>query len=375
MSDASGLVLVVDDQPADRSLLVDLLDIHGYRTVGAASGEEALAAVAQLAPDVVLLDVMMPGMSGLDVCRALRADSRHAALPIVLVTAKDPETERVSGLEAGADDFLAKPVNSAELFARVRSLLRVKRLLDQTEAQAVALARLNGDLQQLVAGKVAEVERLSQLRRFLAPPLAERIVAGGGDDPLVSHRRDIAAVFLDLRGFTSFSERSAPEDVMSVLRELHQVVGTETQRSRGTIERFVGDGVMVFFNDPEPVHEPCVVAARFALDVFHAARPALARWRDNDFCIGLGCGIAYGYATLGAIGFSDRIDYGAIGMVSNLGARLCAEARAGEILVSARVANALPPDLPTAPAGAFTLKGFRDPVPAFRLLQGADEPR
>jgi class 3 adenylate cyclase len=367
MTEAVPLVLVVDDHPADRALLVDLLDIQGYRTMTASSGAEALAAVERASPDLVLLDVMMQDMSGLEVCRALRSGPQHAALPIVLVTARDPDTERVRGLEAGADEFLGKPVHSAELFARVRSLLRVKRLFDETRMQAAELARLNGNLQALVDAKVGEVERLSRLRRFLAPPLAERLVSGGHEDVLASHRRDIAVVFFDLRGFTAFSERSDPEDVMGVLHELHEVVGTETQRARGTIERFVGDGVMVFFNDPEPVPEPCAVAARFALAVFGAARTPLARWRANGFGIDLAAGVAYGYATLGAIGFADRIDYGAIGMVSNLGARLCAEARGGEILVSARVANALPPALPVDPAGPFNLKGFRDPVPAFRL--------
>lgn len=373
MTGDAALVLVVDDQPADRALLVDLLGIHGYRTIAVSSGAEALAAIERGDPDLVLLDVMMQDMSGIDVCRTLRAAPRHAALPIVLVTARDPDTERVRGLEAGADEFLGKPINSAELFARVRSLVRVKRLFDETRAQAAALARLNGGLQALVDAKVAEVERLSRLRRFLAPPLAERLVAGGREDVLASHRRDIAVVFFDLRGFTAFSERSDPEDVMGVLHELHEVVGAQTQQARGTIERFVGDGVMVFFNDPEPVPQPCVVAARFALAVFAAVRTALARWRANGFGIDLGCGVAYGYATLGAIGFADRIDYGAIGMVSNLGARLCAEARGGEILISARVASALPATLPVEPAGPFDLKGFRDPVPAFRLLQPGEE--
>ena len=364
----TGLVLVVDDNPADRGLLVDLLTIHGYDVAAAASGAEALAAVRSLSPDVVLLDVVMPGMSGLDVCRTLRADGANVALAIILVTARDPESERVSGLEAGADDFLGKPVNALELRARVRSLVRVKRLFDQTHAQAAALARLNADLQAMVEAKVAEVERLSRLKRFLAPPLAERIVSGAREDPLVSHRRDIAVVFFDLRGFTAFSEQSAPEDVIAVLRELHGFIGAQTMRFGGTVERFVGDGVMVFFNDPEPVDAPCIVATRFALAVFEAGHGSFERWGREGFDVGLGCGIAYGYATLGAIGFAQRMDYGAIGMVTNLSARLCSEAAPGEILVSTRVASALPESFRRDAAGPFRLKGFRDPVPAFRIL-------
>jgi class 3 adenylate cyclase len=371
---SEGSVLVVDDQEANVTLLADLLHVHGFAVERAASGEEALATIERHAPDIVLLDVMMPGLSGLDVCQRLRADPRHRALPIILVTSLDPEKERIRGLEAGADDFLAKPVNVPELLARVRSQMRVKRLLDQTQAQAAELALLNAELQRRVDEKVNEITRLSRLRRFLTPHLAERIVAGGPDDPLQSHRRDIVVVFFDVRGFTAFSERNAPEDVMSVLHELHQVVGTQTHRFHGTIERFVGDGVMVFFNDPEPIEAPCAVAVRYAAEVMRACDEPIERWRRNDFGISLGSGIAYGFATLGAIGFADRMDYGAIGSVSNLAARLCSEAKGGEILMSKRVAAALPANFRTALTGPWTLKGFRDPVDAFRLVAIEPDP-
>ena len=321
-----------------------------------------------------MLDVVMPGLSGFEVCQRLRADPRHRVLPIILVTSLDPEKERVRGLEAGADDFLSKPINVPELLARVRSQMRVKRLLDQTQTQAAELATLNAELQRRVDEKVDEISRLSRLRRFLPPQLAERVLAGGPDDPLESHRRDIVVVFFDVRGFTAFSERNAPEDVMSVLRELHHVVGTETHKFRGTIERFVGDGVMVFFNDPEPIEAPCVVAVRYAAAVMRACQEPLARWRRNDFGISLGSGIAYGFATLGAIGFADRMDYGAIGSVSNLASRLCSEAQGGEILMSKRVAAALPASIRTEAVGPLTLKGFRDPVEAFRVIRVDPEP-
>lgn len=362
-----GVILVVDDQPANVVLLADLLELHGHEVETAANGDAALAAIARRPPDLVLLDIFMPGLSGYDVCRKVREDPRHCALPIVLVTSADPDTERFKGLEAGADDFLNKPINTAELLARVRSLLRVKRLFDRTEAQAVQLQRLNGELQERVAAKVAEVERLSRLKRFLAPQLAQRIVDGDTLDPLVSHRRDIVVVFFDLRGFTAFSERCAPEDVMSVLREFHEVVGSGAQRYGGTIERFAGDGVMIFFNDPEPVPTPCMVAARYVLDVFGTCAEPLARWCRNEFGLDLSAGMAYGFATLGAIGFADRLDYGAIGTVTNLAARLCAEARGGEVLISTRVAAGLPASFRTSAAGPFNLKGFRDPVAAHRL--------
>ena len=366
---SAGLVLVVDDQPSNVALMRDLLSIHGFEVESAEDGMSALTAIERRRPDVVLLDIVMPGLSGLEVCRRLRGDGRHSSLPIVLVTSQDPDQERIRGLEAGADDFLARPVSGAELLARVRSLVRVKRLFDRTEAQSAELARLNTNLQALVDAKVAEVERLSKLKRFLAPAVARRILEGGASDPLISHRRDIAVVFFDLRNFTAFSERSEPEDVMAVLRELHQIIGAQTQRFDATIERFVGDGVMVFFNDPEPIEAPCAVAADFALAVLRECRQAIARWRDNEFGIDLAGGLAYGFASLGAVGFADRIDYSAIGTVSNVAARLCAEAKGGELLVTTRFAAQLPPRLRTKSAGMFTLKGLRDPVEAYRLLE------
>ena len=361
-------ILVVDDQDDNIRLLADLLSCHGYSIETAISGQSALDCVARREPDLVLLDVAMPGLSGFDVLRRLRADARLAMLPIVLVTALDPDTERIKGLEAGADDFITKPFNGPELLARVRSLLRVKQLFDKVEAQSEELRRLNGDLERRVEAKVAEVERLSKLKRFLAPQVAARVAADDTEAMLASHRAEIAVVFFDLRGFTAFSERSEPEDVMRVLREFHQAVGTQAQRFAGTIERFVGDGAMIFFNDPEPIAEPCAQAAKFTSAVFEACRAPLERWKREGLNLHIGCGLAYGYATIGAIGFNDRYDYGVVGTVANLASRLCDEARAGEVIVSARAAGALTDSFGTEPMPALTLKGFRDPVPAFRLL-------
>ena len=366
---ASGArILVVDDQEDNVRLLADLLSCHDYRVETASGGQEALDSVDRSAPDLILLDVAMPGLSGLQVLRRLRADARFALLPIVLVTALDPDVERIKGLEAGADDFVTKPINSAELLARVRSLVRVKYLFDRVEAQADELRQLNSDLERRVAAKVAEVEHLSKLKRFLPPQVAARVSGDGLEALLASHRAEIAVVFFDLRGFTAFSERSEPEDVMRVLSEFHHAIGTQSQRFAGTIERFVGDGAMIFFNDPEPVADPCAQAARFALAVFEACRTPLERWRREEFELHIGSGLAYGYATLGAIGFSDRYDYGVVGTVANLASRLCDEARGGEIIVSARAAAALPASFHTEPVGPLTLKGFRDPIHAFRLI-------
>jgi adenylate cyclase len=376
MNERPAHILVVDDIAKNAKLLADLLAAKGYRTSTAASGEAALAALDApegLAPDLVLLDVMMPGLSGYDVCRRIRADARHAMLPVVLVTALDAATERVQGLDAGADDFVSKPVQQAELLARVRSLLRIKSLYDEVQRQKAELADWNHTLEQRVADAAAQLEQVGRLKRFFSPALAEAILAGGAADPLQSHRREITVVFLDLRGFTAFTETADPEEVMGVLREYHAAMGRLIQAHEGTLERFAGDGMMIFFNDPQPIPDPAPRAARMALAMQQAMGALCAGWQRRGYELKMGIGIAQGFATIGGIGFEGRIDYGAIGNVTNLAARLCGEAAGGEILASQRVVGALEgeADLAAVPAGSLTLKGFQRPVPAFRIVAAA----
>jgi class 3 adenylate cyclase/CheY-like chemotaxis protein len=360
-------VLVVDDVALNVKLLADLLTVKGYRTSTATSGLEALASIAAEPPDLVLLDVMMPGMSGYDVCRAIRADPAHAMLPVVLVTALDPAEERAKGLDAGADDFLSKPVSQSELLARVRSLLRIKSLYEEVLRQKRELAELNRSLEQRVADGVSQLERVGRLKRFFSPQLAELIVAGGADDPMKSHRREITVVFLDLRGFTAFTETADPEEVMAVLGEYHAAVGRLVLEHEGTLERFAGDGIMIFFNDPVQVEDPAPRAVRMALAMQREVDRLSTGWRKRGYELQMGVGIAQGFATIGAIGFPGRVDYGAIGNVTNLAARLCGEAHGGEILVSQRVCALLDDGIAVEPAGELVLKGFQRAVPAFRV--------
>jgi DNA-binding response OmpR family regulator len=362
-------ILVVDDQPLNVKLLADTLRIKGYEIVTASSGREALERIERDAPDLVLLDVMMPGMDGYAVCRAIRAEPRTQILPVIMVTALDPQEERVKGLEAGADDFLTKPVNRQELMARVKSLLRVKSLYDTVQVQAQELAVLNRDLERRVAEQVKELQRLSQLKRFFSPQLAARIVAGGAGDPLVSHRREITVVFLDLRGFTSFAEKTEPGAVMALLREFHAAMGELILGYEGTLERFTGDGLMVFFNDPEPIPQPVEHAVRMAIGMQQRATQLSAKWRQLGYDLGLAIGLAHGFATLGAIGFEARLDYAAIGCVTNLAARLCAEATAGEILVDARTLEHVESLVHAKPRGMLELKGFSSLVAAHRIVE------
>jgi class 3 adenylate cyclase len=364
----SARLLVVDDTPANVKLLADLLGAKGYAVTTAASGKEALEKIEAVAPDLVLLDVMMPGMTGYEVCRHIRDNPATAMLPVVMVTALDPGPERVKGIEAGADDFLSKPINQPELLARVRSLLRVKELWDQ-------LTELNRTLEQRVSDQVAQLERMGRLKRFFSPQLAELIVGGDAEDPLRSHRREITVVFLDLRGFTAFAETAEPEEVMGVLREYHAEMGRIILAHEGTLERFTGDGMMIFFNDPVPVPDPAQRALRMALEMRERVALLAQGWHKRGFDLDFGIGIAQGYATIGAIGFEGRWDYGAIGTVTNLAARLCGEAKAGQILISRRVIATVDDLVEAEPVGELSLKGFSRPVTAFNVVRLKGEGR
>src|SRR5437773_1274880 len=196
LMDAAAKILVVDDTPLNIKLLGDLLTVKGYAVSTAANGEEALAKLASEIPDIVLLDVMMPGLSGYDVCRRIRADPTTALLPVVMVTSLDPQTDRVKGIEAGADDFISKPINQPELFARVRSLLRIKALQDEVRQQSDALKEWNVRLEERVREQVAELERLSQLKRFFSPAVADAILSAGEKSILTPHRRAICYPFV-----------------------------------------------------------------------------------------------------------------------------------------------------------------------------------
>lgn len=364
----SARVLVVDDVPANVRVLAKILESHGYVVDTAGGGTEALQKIAVNSPEIVLLDVMMPDMSGYEVCRAIRANPATAVLPVVLVTALDDTEERVKGIEAGADDFLTKPLRQHEMLARVRSLLRIKAYHDTIEVQAAQLAEWNRTLEARVAEGISALEKHARLKRFLAPQVADMLLSGGNEHLLKSHRREITVVFLDLRGFTTFTETADPEDVMRVINEYYADMGGLVQSHGGTLERYAGDGMMIFFNDPVPVPTPAVLAADMALEMQQVFAALAARWLGQGYELKLGIGIAQGYATIGTIGFEGRWDYGAIGSVCNLSSRLCGEAKGGEILISQRVRSGLAEGYGCEPVGELTLKGFQRPVATFRLM-------
>ncbi len=362
MSQQDQALLVVDDNEDNRYTLTQRLKRQGYANVATAQdGREALDLLRTRPFDLVLLDIMMPELNGYQVLAELKADDALRHIPVIMISAVDELDSVIRCIELGAEDYLQKPFNPTLLRARVGACLEKKRLHD-------ALAEWTRTLEQRVQEKVAEVERLGRLKRFFSPQLAELIVAGGADDPLKTHRREVTVVFLDLRGFTAFAETAEPEEVMGVLREYHAAMGQLILEHEGTLERFTGDGMMIFFNDPVPVPSPAERAIRMAVAMRDRVTQLSAAWRKRGFELALGVGIAQGYATIGAIGFEGRWDYGAIGTVTNLAARLCGEAKGGQILVSSRVAGAVEELIDLQEVGTLTLKGLLKPVPAFNVV-------
>ncbi|HET6754893.1 MAG TPA: response regulator [Jiangellaceae bacterium] len=368
-----GVVLVVDDQAPNRRLLEAVLEPRGYRVVSAESGEEALRLLAEDPPDVVLLDIVMPGIDGYEVCRRIRENEATAVLPVVMITASGQQ-EKLRATEAGADDFVTKPFDRAELLARVKSLVRISRYHRTIQRQASELAAWNEQLETKVREQVDEIARIGRLRRFLSPQVAQLVTESGDDSVLNSHRREIVVAFCDLRGFTQFAETSEPEEVMAVLSDYHAALGDLVFRFEGTLERFTGDGLMVFFNDPLPCDDPAQRAVRMADAMRSRVRELAGRWIGQGHDLAFAVGVAQGFATLGRIGFEGRFDYAAIGSVTNLAARLCAEAAPWQVLLTQRVQAGAEDVAVSDPAGELDLRGFSRPVRAF-ALRGIDAAR
>lgn len=361
-------ILAVDDVAENLEIIAMRLAAHGYSVSTAQDGEEGLAKARVEKPDLVLLDIMMPKLDGITVLKELKRDTSLGFIPVILLTAKADRTDVVAGLDAGADDYLTKPFDQAALVARVRSMLRIKALHDKVQEQAAELAAWNTTLEARVAEQVAEIERISRLKRFLSPQVADLVAAGPETDTLLdSHRRDVTVVFCDLRGFTAFTEASPPEEVMRVLNEYHETLGAEIDRYEATLERFAGDGLLALFNDPLPCPDHTVRAVRMAVDMRAGMDALAARWRGRGHSLGFGIGIARGFATLGRIGFERRFDYSAVGSVTNLASRLCDEAKAGQIIVAAEVYDEVKDLFSARPLPPLGLKGFRNPVSAYEI--------
>jgi adenylate cyclase len=311
--------------------------------------------------------VMMPDLDGYAVLQHMKSDAALRDIPVLMISALDQLDSVVRCIQLGAEDYLGKPFEPVLLQARIGACLEKKRLHDQEMRHRRELAEWNQTLERRVAEQVSQLERLGRLKRFFSRHLAELIVAGGAEDPLKPHRREVTVVFVDLRGFTAFAETAEPEEVMNVLREYHAEMGRLILEHEGTLERFTGDGMMIFFNDPVEIENPAEHAIRMSVAMRDVVTRLAERWHKRGWDLALGVGIAQGYATIGAIGFEGRVDYGAIGTVTNLAARLCGEAGAGQILVSGRVAAATESLIEAEDVGALTLKGLARPVPVWSI--------
>lgn len=360
MTEDGATVLVVDDVEANIRLLEALLQSDGHVVVSASSGPEALDAVNG-SVDLVVLDINMPGMNGLEVCRRIREEDNGRVLPILMVTS-DADENTVTAVEAGADDFVNRPFDQDELLARVRSLVRIKQLHDVVQHQAEELASLNESLQARVEEQMAELEALRRLRRFLSPQLAEVVLSAGNEDLLEPHRRQVAVVFCDLRGYTRFAAGAEPEELVEALGRFHAVLGELVAEHEATVGHFDGDGVMLFFNDPIPCPAPALRAVRFSIAVRDAVVPLHDEWRRRGHDLDIGFGVSFGFATLGTIGFEGRYDYTALGPVVNRAARVCTAALPGEVLVDQRVFGDVRDEVQAEEREPIDAKGFPEPV-------------
>jgi DNA-binding response OmpR family regulator len=360
-------ILVVDDVPANVRLLEAVLAPRGYEVISALDGYVALELVESARPDLVLLDVMMPGLDGYAVCRQLRAREDSVVLPVIMVTSSVVH-EKTQAIEAGADDFIPKPIDQGELLTRVRSLLRIKRYHDTIKAQSAELAALNHTLSERVDAQVEELERLRRLRRFLSPQLADAIVSSGDDSILRSHRRQVAMFFADLRGWTRFVDSVEPEELTRTLHEFHHEIGVLVKRFDATVGFLEGDGVQLFFNDPIEIPDAPLRAVRLSCALREAMAELTTRWRKHGYDLDFGVGLALGYATCGEVGFEGRSDYAAIGAVTNLASRLADEATGGQILITQRLYAEVEGAVKAEAVGPFTLKGFQQPVAAFNVV-------
>jgi class 3 adenylate cyclase len=354
------VALVVDDSRVNRLVLVRQLETLGLEVIEAEHGAAALELLRGRPADVdvVLLDVLMPELDGYETLAAMKSDDAIRHIPVIIVSGVEELESVVRCIELGATDYLVKPIEPSILRARINASLSAKRMHDLEQEYLRRQTEL-----------AATIERQkTELSRFLSPQIADLISSNDGEAMLAGHRRQITAVFCDLRGFTSFAEQAEPEELFGVLGDYHAMIGQAIVEHGGTLEHFAGDGVMTFFNDPLPQEDHVERAVRMAIAIRERFAPLADAWAKRGYELGVGIGIAVGYATLGRIGFEGRYDYGAIGNVVILASRLSSQAAPNQILLSQRAHAMVEAVIVVEPVGDLSLKGFSRPVPASNVL-------
>jgi DNA-binding response OmpR family regulator len=354
-------LLIVDDQPLNVDILCSSLAVHGYEILTAHTGDNALALATTRHPDLLLLDVLLPTLDGLAVCRQLKAEPSLPFLPILMLSAKTAPQDIIAGLEAGADDYLTKPVDHTVLAARVQAMLRLKARYDTTQAHATALAAWTQTLEQRVQAQVTELARLGRLKQLVTPQLAELVVSVAGEPLLQRQRREVTVVCCALQGFPAFAATAVPERAVAVLGDYHTVLGQQIIEWEGTLEQFASARLRVVFNAPLSCPDPAVRAVRMAVAMRDHLAPVRTRWRAQQAAVDLSIGIAQGEATLGLLSCAGRVDYATLGPVTDLAGRLCDAAQPGQILLSAPVGAAVAGLVDVTPVPSLTLPDCPDP--------------
>jgi class 3 adenylate cyclase/CheY-like chemotaxis protein len=352
-------LFVVDDTQFNIDLIEATLS-DTYIVKSSLDGESALLAIEAQHPDLILLDIMMPGMDGYEVCKQLKNNLKTKDIPVIFLTAKSDVDDETRGFDLGAVDYISKPLSIPILMARIKTHLAFHTAVRQ-------LAELNQTLEMRVSDGVARIERLDQLRRFFSPAIVDLLLTDKADEYLRARRREIVVVFLDLRGYTAFTETHGPDAVMRALNEFHIAMGKIIMAYDGTVERFTGDGMMIFFNDPIEIANPAERAVKMAIDMQKRMIQIDDEWQQRGHDMKMGIGITQGYATLGAIGFEGRRDYTAIGSVVNLAARLCGQAAGGEILCDEVVEGHIRGQISVSMIPELMLKGYAKPVKTFKI--------
>ena len=358
---SNAAILVVDDNEDNRYTLTRRLKREGYENVTTANdGRQALEQLAGKAFDLVLLDIMMPEMNGYEVLERVKKDEKLRHIPVIMITAVEDMASIVKCIELGAEDHMPKPFDATLLRARVGASLEKKRLRDE-------IHDWGKKLEERVQEQLGQLDRLGRLKRFFSPQVAASLVGAGGEELLKTHRREVVIAFLDLRGFTAFTDKVEPEEVMAVLADYHKVMGPLVMSNEGTLDRFTGDGMMIYFNDPIPLENPLLNCARMAVEMQKQFVPLREKWNKRSYGLDLGIGFAQGYATLGAIGFEQRFDYTCIGSVINHAARLCGEAKGGQILTNQKTYVRAEEFVEAEQLGEMAFKGVAAPVPVYNI--------